>query len=91
MTAPRHHRGPRTTRLEDRPEVEATGKRFHLAKLDLLYSPHGGRDWRALETEYMDAMRCAASAAEVYAVGRKKASIEYGHKVAARTKRQEGK
>ena len=80
-----------TTRRADRRALVAAGERYHAAKLAHGYEPvtysEQGKRFAALTQAMTDALY----ALECYAVGRKKASVEYGHKHAARTKRQEGK
>ena len=84
-------RAPRTTRRADRRALVEAGKRWHDAKL--AYQGSGIEDDSAAFKEYQDAFRALIHAGEVYAVGRKKASIEFAqrHYRTARTKRQEGK
>jgi hypothetical protein len=75
---------PRTTRREDRRALVDAGHRYHAAKLAYEYTASGGN---AGENEYRHARSEFLYLAECYAVGRRKASCEYGHQWAARSKK----
>jgi len=77
---------PRNTKREDRRALVDAGKRYHAAKLAYCYGNAiaGAHEYGRSRAEALYLLEC-------YALGRKKASVEFGHKHAARTKRQEGK
>ena len=84
---------PRNTKREDRRALVDAGKRYHAAKLawEYDYRDSAIANWSQQEQEYHEAKRDFLYAAEVYAVGRRRASAAYGHKWYHRAKRQEGK
>ena len=84
-----------STKREDRRALVDAGKRYHAAKLAYLYANPPHEQWKELQLEFEAAAIRLQWAAEVYAVGRKKESVEYGHEYGHKwyqqTKRQEGK
>ena len=81
-------RAARTTRREDHRALVEAGQRYHAAKLAYLYSDTRIAELDHLGAEYAAARGAMFAAAEVYAVGRRKASITFGHQHYARSKKQ---
>ena len=70
----------RNTKREDRRALLEAGKQYHAAKLAYCYAGGSG-------SEYRQAQWLVCHTAECYAVGRRKASVQHGHKHYARSKR----
>ena len=73
----------RHTKRADRRALVEAGKRYHAAKLAYLYMPFS----EGLFYEYHAARAAFVHAAECYAVGRRRASVEFGLAHYARTKK----
>ena len=72
---------PRNTKRADRLALVEAGTRWNAAKLVWFYGVrHTG------EKEYSDAATALLHAAEVYAVGRRRASVAFGHRFYAKQK-----
>lgn len=81
-------RAGESTKREDRRALVAAGQRYHAAKIAYGYTQlKVGTEWLALFEALGEAKLALVHAAEVYAVGRRKASVEYGHKHYARSKK----
>ena len=67
----------RDTKREDRRALVEAGNRYHAAKLAFCYAADG-TDHDVCERKYDEARDAIVHLAECYAVGRRKASTEYG-------------
>ena len=79
----------RNTKRADRRALVDAGKRYNAAKLAYLYEIIDGENtttWSARLDEYEEARAELVRISEEYAVGRRRASVQFGHKWYAKQK-----